>query len=233
MPERLGLLLFRSPFEEACILFAFRVLTRSERHVMFLGGFLGVGLVVAAQSVAGDPSEIPLLLAFFIVVGLRLAFDIPAALAANWAFYFSAIRATPGPNAVARRLMMMLVLPWQFLPVGPALSIPLNLAFCVLGIELVLLNFDHIPFTYRVQLDSRKMVIRFIFALLGILVLVPFLVRLDHWAVQQWWRYAVVASAIALAWLDLRRRRRANESEMRELSFEERAPSEFELLKLA
>jgi hypothetical protein len=48
MPELMARLLFRSPFEEACLLFAFRVLTRSERHVMFLGGYLGIGLVVVS-----------------------------------------------------------------------------------------------------------------------------------------------------------------------------------------
>ncbi len=128
---------------------------------------------------------------------------------------------------------MILVMPWQVLPAGPLLAIPLNCGFCMLGIELVLLSFEHIPFTYRVQMDSRKMVIRFILALIGIVVIVPFLARLEEWAVVQLWRYAIVAAAIALAWLDLRRRRRANEGEARELSFEERAPSEFELLKLA
>jgi hypothetical protein len=129
--------------------------------------------------------------------------------------------------------MMMLVLPWQFLPLGSPLAIPLNLAFSVLGIELVLLTFERIPFTYRVQTDSRKLVIRFILALLGILLLVPFLVWLEHWAIVQWWRYAIVAAGVFLAWADLSRRRRMNEAERFGLSFEERAPSEFELLKLA
>ena len=114
MPERLKRILFRSAFEEACILFALRVLTRSERHVMFLGGYLGVGLVLVAQASEGDLKHIPLLLAFFLISGLRLAFDIPASPAASWAFQFSANDITPSPNAVARRLMMLLVLPWQF-----------------------------------------------------------------------------------------------------------------------
>jgi energy-coupling factor transporter ATP-binding protein EcfA2 len=92
---------------------------------------------------------------------------------------------------------------------------------------------ERIPFTYRVQTDSRKLVIRFILALLGILLLVPFLVWLEHWAIVQWWRYAIVAAGVFLAWADLSRRRRMNEAERFGLSFEERAPSEFELLKLA
>lgn len=233
MPEGLARILFRSPFEEACILFALRVLTRSERHVMFLGGFLGVGLVVVAQSVETNSKQVPLLLAFFLISGLRLAFDMPANVAANWAFRFSAIDVTPSANSVARRLMMFFVLPWQLLPVGSFYASILNLGFSVLGIDLVLLTFQRIPFTYSVQADSRRMVIRFVLALIGILFLVPSLVWVEQWAIVQWWRYSIVAAAIGMAWLDLRRRRLINEAEVGGLSFEERAPSEFELLNLA
>ena len=233
LPEWLGQLLFRSPFEEACILFAFRVLTRSERHVMFLGGFLGVGLVLVAQSIQSGPTEVPLLLAFFLISGLRLAFDIPATTAANWAFRFYANDLVPSPNAIARKLLLFVVLPWQFLPVGSLYATVLNVAFSILGIDLVLLTFQRIPFTYLVQADSRKLVIRFILAIVALLFLIPFLAGLERWAISQWWRYSVVVCAIVIAWLDLRRRRRTNASEPSALSFEERAPSEFELLKLA
>ena len=109
----------------------------------------------------------------------------------------------------------------------------LNVVFCILGIDLVLFTFQRIPFTYSVQPDSRKMVIRFILALVGLLFLIPLLVSIERWAVLEWWRYSIVMVAAAGAWLELRRRRRINENEQNELSFEERANSEFELLKLA
>jgi hypothetical protein len=234
MPEWLKRVFFRSAFEEAYILFAWRVLTRSERHVMFLGGYLGVGLVLVAQAAEGDPKQVPLLLAFFLISGLRFAFDMPAASpAANWSFQISANDIAPSPSAVARRLLMLLVLPWQLLPVGSFAHVLLNLAFAVLGIDLVLLDFQRIPFTYRVQADSRKMVMRFVLALLVFLMLAPFLAWLEKWATREWWHYAIVAAGITAAWLELRRRRRANERDASGLSFAERAPSEFELLKLA
>lgn len=233
MPAWLRRSLFRSPFEEASILFAARVLTRSERHVMFLGGYLGVGLVIAAQTAAGDLKQIPLLLGFFLISGLRLVFDTPAATTANWIFRYSANDITPSPNAVARRLLMLCVLPWQLLPVGSFPMTILNVIFCILGIDLVLLTFQRIPFTYSVQPDSRKMVIRFILALVGLLFLIPLLVSIERWAVLEWWRYSIVIAASTGAWLELRRRRRIQENEQNELSFEERANSEFELLKLA
>ncbi len=79
-----------------------------------MGGFLGVGLVVVVQSVTAAP----LLLAFFLITGLRLSFEIPATMSANWLFRFAANDIAPNPNAITRRLMMVLVLPWQFLSVG-------------------------------------------------------------------------------------------------------------------
>jgi len=111
-------------------------------------------------------------------------------------------------------------------------SVLLNLAFAVVGIDLVLLNFERIPFTYRVQPDSRKMVMRFVLALVGFLMLAPFLAWLETWATARWWHYAILAAGITAGWFDLRRRRRANERDSTGLSFEERAPSEFQLLKL-
>jgi hypothetical protein len=74
---------------------------------------------------------------------------------------------------------------------------------------------------------------RFVLALLVFLMLAPFLAWLEKWATREWWHYAIVAAGITAAWLELRRRRRANERDASGLSFAERAPSEFELLKLA
>lgn len=233
MPEWLRQRLFRSPFEEACVLFALRVMTRNEKHVMFLGAYLGVALVVVAQSMQSGIASVPLLLSFFLISGLRLAFDIPAAINANWSFRFCANDPHPSPHAIATRLMLLLVLPWQLLPVGSPVLALLNVAFSVLAVDLVLLKYDRIPFTYKVHADSRKMVVRFILALSSILFVVPFLVWLEQWTAAASWRLAIVAPACAIVWLDLRRRRVADEGEAEALSFDERAPSDFELLKLA
>jgi len=233
MPEKLKHAIFRSPFEEACVLFALRVMTRSERHVMFLGGYLGVGVVVIAEAANGDIKQFPILLAFFLITGLRAAFDIPASASANWSFQFSANDISPSPHEVAKRLMTILILPWQLLPVGSFPSTLLNIAFCVLGIDLVLLTFGRIPFTYQVHADSRKMVIRLVVALIGLLFVAPFLSWLERWAVVQWWRYATLGAALVSCWMHLRNRRKANEMDETALNFEERSPSELQLLKLA
>ncbi len=112
-------------------------MTRSERHVMFLGGYLGVGLVVVAQSAEGDPSQIPLLMAFFLITGLRLAFDIPATAIRQLGVSFLCERhrtqsqlGVPALDDDAR-LAVAVSAGWFTL-----LAIPLNLAFSILGIDL-------------------------------------------------------------------------------------------------
>jgi hypothetical protein len=146
--------LFPSRFERACANFIWAVLTRSERHLMFLGAYLGVGFVLTAQGAIDSLSRhsssavpasgvlaIPLMIAFFIATGLRLSFDIPAALSANWIFRsiledLSPVamtpRATPrrmkfwrlaasvgdrilesGPRRPVRTIMLLSVLSWQ------------------------------------------------------------------------------------------------------------------------
>jgi hypothetical protein len=77
------------------------------------------------------------------------------------------------------------------------------------------------------------MVMRLVMALLCLLLLMPFLRWAERWAMGEWWRYMLVAALSGAAWLEVRRRGKANERDEEGLSFEERAPSEFELLKLA
>src|SRR5262249_31413517 len=98
-PEFLLAPLFRSQFERACSSFSLKVLLRSEQHLLFIGAYFGVGVVIVAQSALDNLSKdstpplpspeylvIPLLIAFFIVTGLRFVFDRPVSLDANWLF---------------------------------------------------------------------------------------------------------------------------------------------------
>jgi hypothetical protein len=85
----------------ACFAFVARTLTRSEKHFTALGAFVGMGLLLCAQTLVTathDRTEmggripasallsIPLILVYCLVVGLRFIFEIPADLHANWIF---------------------------------------------------------------------------------------------------------------------------------------------------
>jgi hypothetical protein len=75
--------------------FAMKTLFRSERHLLFLGGYLGIGLVLTAEAtiapenygkLTNDLLAMPLYAAFFFATALRFAADTPAVLEANWTF---------------------------------------------------------------------------------------------------------------------------------------------------
>jgi hypothetical protein len=87
--------------QRAIFTFTLASLLRSRRHLMTLATYLGLGLALAgtrllAAKVRGRPLPldqpfdymlaIPLVLTFFLVLGVRAAFKVPTDLGANWIF---------------------------------------------------------------------------------------------------------------------------------------------------
>jgi hypothetical protein len=218
--------LFRSPLERACSLFALKVLMRNERHVMLLGAYLGIGLVM---TIGVDPVSLPLFIAFFLITGLRFVFDVPAALAANWTFRTAVGVPNPTPQAMARRFLLLVVLPWQIVFPLPWQATALNMLFSALAIEFLLRGYRKIAFTCSSKPDTSQMVIRIVALIVSILVLIPVLTGIERWALRGIWRFGILAFLLAAALYDLRRKRGDEEP----LLFEERSHAAFELLKLA
>jgi hypothetical protein len=218
--------LFRSQWERACNLFALKVLLRNERHVLLLGAYLGIGLVMSAGV---NLLSLPLLIAFFLISGLRFVFDIPAAIAANWVFRVAAGAPHPTPRAMARRFLLFAVLPWQIAFPLPWRAIALDMLFSALAIELLLRNYRKIAFTCNLKPDTSQMVIRVVGLIVTILVLIPLLTGIEHWALQSLWRFGPLSVFLAAAlWVA-----RGKDGEDEPLIFEDRPAAAFELLKLA
>jgi hypothetical protein len=85
-------------FDRACHRFTVRAMLRSEPHRMCIGVAAGLGWLLAVQqmSAQSETSQLaaPLTAAYLLILGLRIAFEIPAGVAANWVF-----RATLDPRA--------------------------------------------------------------------------------------------------------------------------------------
>ncbi len=201
-------LLFRSPFEHACMSFVLRVLFRSERHLMFFGGYLGICLVLVAQNFTGsaaaesgtslpsaDMLAVPLLIAFFLITGLRLVFDIPAVLSANWLFRLAIEKAEPSPAAIMRRLMLWMSLSWEIVLLVPltahrygwtvaALHGATIAILSVLLIDLVLINFRKIPFTCSREMDVKRLIFRVLGLVLAVAFAVPAIAGIESWMLE-------------------------------------------------
>jgi len=243
LPLWLERLLFRSRFEQACLSFTVKTLLRSERHLMFFGGYLGLGLVLAIET-SDNLIAAPILISFFLVTGLRFAFDIPAVLNANWLFRSAVERPQPPLGSIALKAALALTLPWQLLLLTPVMAhlfgwrialahTAVVAALTLLAAELLFARFRAIPFTCVVQPDIQRFLGRILGSLFGLLIAVPMLAGAERWMFLRPVRFIPGALLIAIAWVLLVSYKRDLAEYHQPLTFEERAPSSFELLKLA
>lgn len=256
MAEWVERILFRSEFEHACSGFISKVLLRSERHLMFLGAYLGIGAVLAAQMAADSMSRrggnglphseslaVPVVVALILVTGLRFAFDIPAGLEANWVFRIGTESPTPAPAEVARRFLLWATLPWEIAIVGPLAAHEFGWAVAceevtalavatMLLIEIVLIGYRKIPFTCTTGFDSRRLLVRILGPVFGVLIIAPGLGGFERWMMQHPARFGAPGVIAAGIWFLLWRQNRKRLPYENSVQFEERSAVAFELLKL-
>jgi hypothetical protein len=165
--------LARRPRELAVFHFVVSTMTRNATQRLFLTAFggLGLSLVLAkmlalfAGTAAGPQFQvttgwlsIPLTLSFFVLVGMRVVFILPAELPANWVFQITATGPREDYLGGVRKAMLLLgVAPLAagFLPVtvawwGWAVAAKHLLFFVAVSwmlAELLMLGFPKIPFT--------------------------------------------------------------------------------------
>jgi hypothetical protein len=104
-------------FARASHRFTVRALLRSEPHRLCLAVFGGLGWLMALQEiVGGSPEEGFLGLSYLLLLGLRIALDMPASVAANWLFR-TVLEARSNRSAqVAQRVMLGFLVPLVILP---------------------------------------------------------------------------------------------------------------------
>jgi hypothetical protein len=175
--SRLGLLLdrlaLRTPFQKGCFRFVCRTLLRSEAHRLVLTAVGGLSLVLASQALmdafegakswraaalSPDALSIPFILSFLVIVGLRLVFEIPVELRSNWIFQLMLDQDGEECEPLARKVMLILVLPWLLVVAFPVyaylegwvvagLHTLLVTTWAVLLTNIVLIRFRKLPFT--------------------------------------------------------------------------------------
>ncbi len=163
----------RDPVQRAVFFFTLQTLGRSARHKLYLAGYVGAGVLLIYSSLAplvmgrepwgGSTPSLPLLsvqfvLSFFLLVGVRVVFTIPAELRANWLF-----RLTTGSDVrrhvegVRRAGQLAVVVPFFgcLFPLHLALwGWRIALTHTVFGIlwafvllDVLLLSLEKLPFT--------------------------------------------------------------------------------------
>lgn len=166
----LNRLVLTHPIARGCFQFIRLTLLRSRVHRLLMAAYAGVGIALVVGGAgaillwsAGSRPVVPLLsmqlvLTFFVVSGMRFAFAVPAELQANWLFQ----AAEPSEVARCRTGVRMAMLAFAVFPVLLGLlpvhvslwgwwiagaHLVYGLVLSALLVEVVLLNFDKIPFT--------------------------------------------------------------------------------------
>jgi len=168
-------LVVRDPIAQASFFFTLQTLGRSARHRLYMAGYFLVGCVLTYTAVmslaatrpaagpggaAGNALAIQLVLSFFLIAGIRVAFTFPADLRSNWIFRLTAGGEVDVKRYLAgsrRAVAFCVVLPFfiALMPVhavlwGPrvaALHFTCGFLWALVLVEFLLLGFEKLPFT--------------------------------------------------------------------------------------
>lgn len=244
----------RSAFQRACFHFCLRALLRSEMHCILFGGFVGLGLVVASQLAMSVPAgtdplpsadilAAPLAVAYFMILGLRFVFEVPAGLNANWLYRVVLDHRRQEIRAVARKLLLTFLIPGVVVPclattswlwglrVG-LLHAAFVLAMSILLAEILLLRYRKIPFTCTLPLFENHAIMRVLIYFIAFFFFTSFAAGIEHWMLAEPLRFVILPLFLALCWDLLRRIRRDTPDVDLELIYEESAEREVQALNI-
>jgi hypothetical protein len=251
-------LVLRTPFQKGCFRFVRTTLFRSEPHRLVLAGVGGLGLVLAAQAllrtfeVAGSPDDatisadalsVPVILAFCVIVGLRIVFEIPVELRSNWIFRLLLDAEKPECEPLARKVILISVLPWIVFIVLPAyvyfagwtagvLHTLLVVAWSILLTNAVLIRFRKLPFTCAFPLFQQHSIVTLLACILAFILFAIVTPQFEHYALSDpLWMIGFIPVA-AVAWYIPRRIRQNTMEIERELIFEEIPTRAVQVLQL-
>jgi hypothetical protein len=248
----------RTPFQKGCFHFVWKTLFRSESHRLVLAGIAGLGLVLASQSllnsfengepagramVSADGLALPLVLAFFIIVGLRMMFEIPVELRSNWIFRLMLNADKHECEPLARKVMLVPVLPWVLLISFPIYAYfggwavacwhtLIVVAWSLLLTDAVLIRFRKLPFTCSLPLFQQHSIVTLLGCVFGFFLFAVVTPQVEAWAFAEPVRMVVFIPLVAVAWYVPRHIRQNAMDVEKALIFEEAPTRAVEVLQL-
>ena len=187
--------LLPTPSLRGCFSFVIKTLKRSESHRLVLTGVAGLALVLSSQALmnacqAGsswrqaaltpDALSIPFIATFLLIVGLRIVFEIPVEIRANWIFQFLLDPDGHECLALGRRVVLFATLPVLILTAAAyilteglriaALHTVLVLTWAVLLENILLVRFRKVPFTCTLPVFKQHSIVILISLCFGYLL---------------------------------------------------------------
>jgi hypothetical protein len=179
-----------------CCSFVWKTLRRSETHRLVLAAIGGLGLVLSSQALMNvvepaksfrdaalspDALSIPYIVSFLIIVGLRVVFEIPTELRANWIFQLVVDPDQQECERLARKVILIFVLPciaviafpiYAYLEglVVASIHTLLVTTWAVLLTNTVLVRFRKLPFTCTLPLFKQHSIVILLSGFFGFLI---------------------------------------------------------------
>jgi hypothetical protein len=214
-------------FPRACHLFVIRALLRSEAHRLAIAVSIGLGWMLALpdllrSSGAGlDESvlAVPLELAYLLILGLRVAFELPASVSANWIFRVVLDARETEPMSVVRRVVLAFLTPlvlapsliyscWRWGPLTGATHLLYVLALCACLTEILFAGYRKVPLTCPMPGFRDNFLMLILLAFVGFEVFTRFGAGMERWMFHRPWAFALVPLSMAWTWRWNRRRLR-------------------------
>ena len=243
----------RAAEQRACYHFVSRTLLRSDAHLQIVLAFAALGLVVAAQTVnaafhpgisfaAPPPAvallSIPFILSYCLLVGIRLAYEVPSDLPANWVFRLWIEPGGEQPRQVARKILLTFSLGW----IAPLcflysallwgwltalLQTALLIACSGVFVEVLLVRFRKIPFTCSYPAFQSHSTLVLVAYLIGFVVFAIYIPQIVQWSLVTRWGAVGFIPAVLLSLGGLRQFRKQMLDMDKQLVFEEDSASGF------
>ncbi|HET7890527.1 MAG TPA: hypothetical protein VFL34_03340 [Candidatus Sulfotelmatobacter sp.] len=246
-------------FQRGCFRFVITTMVRSEPHRLVLTAVGGLGLVLTSQALMGafeggrtahaaalspDALSIPFILSFLAIVGLRMVFDVPVELRANWIFQLMLDENGQECERLARKVILILVLPPLLLITFPpyfylegwiiaGLHTMLVVVWAVLLTNIALVRFRKLPFTCTLPLFKQHSIVTFLSCCFGFLIYAVETPEFESSALLESWRMLSVVPVAAVAWYVPHHLAKSAIDVERKLIFEESPTQTIEVLRLS
>ena len=207
MGRLLDRFILRDCLQQASFYFIWKTLVRSRRHKLFFAAYAAAGCALVFEGLAvlvarGGNSWMhhpipellpaPLVLSFFILVGMRHVFAVPAELRANWMFRVCDRGEARRCLAGVRKAMIVLgVIPlfalllplhvvlWGWRPA--ALHILFGTVVSLLLVEALLVNFEKFPFACSYLPGKANLKVSWPLYLFSFTTYISVMLTLEHW----------------------------------------------------
>jgi hypothetical protein len=194
-------------FGRAAHRFIVRALLRGETHRLAIAVAIGLGWMAGSALAA----------AYLLILGLRIAFELPAGVPANWIFRLTLDPQRAETAAVARRAMLAFLTPlvlapalavawWQsgvVVAIGHTLYV---LALSAILMEVLLAGYRKLPCACPMPGFRDNFLMLCLLQLVGFVIFTRIGAALEQWMWAAPWRFALVPLAMCAAWHWNRRR---------------------------